>query len=395
MARALSFREASTLVARREFSQRIRERSFFISTAITVGIIGLVVLLPRFADFGGDSFDVALVGDSGELRSAVERQAETADIEVGFTDVEDAAAAEQAVSDGDLDAYVDGDSVYVDRSLDSSLRAVLENAYNQVEGTRALAEAGMDPAAVTEALSSASLRTVTLDPDAEEREARGVIAFFGSMVLFGQLVGYSMWVAMGVVEEKSSRVVEVMLAAIPARALLTGKILGIGLLGLVQLVLIGGLGLGLAAALGAVELTGPMVTPVLLSLGWFVLGYAAYACLSGAAAARVSRQEELQNVTTPVTMLTMVSYFASFFAFLSPESPIASVTSIVPPFSALVMPIRMARGDAAGWEVGLALALMLALIAVLVLLAARVYEGAVLRMGAKVSLRDALRPPGK
>ncbi|TDD96757.1 ABC transporter permease [Jiangella asiatica] len=392
MARALSFREASRLVARREFTQRIRDRSFFISTAVTVGIIGLVVLLPRFADLGDDSFDVALVGDStGELRTAVEQQAETADIEITFADdADDAEAAEQAVSDGDIDAYVDADAVYVDQSLDSSLRAVLENAYSQVEGARALADAGIDPGAVSEALSSATLRTVTLDPDAEEREARGVIAFFGSIVLFGQLIGYSMWVAMGVVEEKSSRVVEVILAAIPARALLTGKIVGIGLLGLFQLVLIGGLGLGLAAALGAVELTGPMITPVLLSLGWFVLGYAAYSCLSAAAAARVSRQEELQNVTTPVNTVMMVSYFAAFFAFMSPDSPIASVASIVPPFSALVMPIRMARGDAAGLEVGLALVFMLALISVLVVLAARVYEGAVLRMGAKVSFRDAL-----
>lgn len=390
MSRALSFREASTLVAQREFTQRLRDRSFLISTAITVGIIALVVLLPRFSDFGSDSYDVALVGDSGELRGAVERQAETADVEVSFTDVADSAAAESAVSDGDIDAYVDGDSVYVDQSLDSSLRAVLENAYSQVEGTRALADAGMDPAEVSAALQSATLNTVTLDPDADELEERGVIAFFGSMILFGQLIGYSTWVAMGVVEEKSSRVVEVMLAAIPARALLAGKVAGIGLLGLFQLMIVAVLGLGLATALGAVELTGAMVTPVLLSLGWFVLGYAAYACLAAAAAARVSRQEELQNVTTPMTMLMMVSYFASFFAFISPESPIASITSVVPPFSALVMPIRMARGDAAGWEIGLALALMVALIAVLVVLAARVYEGAVLRMGAKVSLRDAL-----
>lgn len=389
MTRPLSFREAATLVARREFGQRIRERSFFISLLITLGIIAVVVLLPRFTDLGNDSYDVALVGDSSALQEAVEHQAEVADVEVSFRSVADAAEAESAVRDGDIDAYVDGDTVYVDQSLDDSLRAVLENAYSQVEGARALESAGIDPAEVSAALTSATLERVTLDPDADERETRGGIAFFGTIILFGQLITYSMWVAMGVVEEKSSRVVEVILSTIPARALLAGKIVGIGLLGLVQLALIGGLGLGIAAALGAVELTGPMITPVLTALGWFVLGFAAYASLSAAAAARISRQEDLQNVTTPVNTLMMVSYFGAFFVFLNPDTPAAGVLSIVPPFSALIMPLRMARGDAAGWEVALALGLMLALIAVLVVLAARIYEGAVLRMGAKVSLKDA------
>jgi ABC-2 type transport system permease protein len=199
-----------------------------------------------------------------------------------------------------------------------------------------------------------------------------------------------MWVAMGVVEEKSSRVVEIMLSAIPARAFLAGKIIGIGALGMVQLVVVAALGVGVAAAAGVISLTGPMLTPVLLSLGWFVLGYAVYASLAAAAAARVSRQEELQNVTTPLTMTAMFSYFASFYSFMQPDSRLVEVISVIPPFSALVMPIRMSRGDASGLEVGLALTLMVALIVGLVLLAARIYEGAVLRMGSKVSVREAL-----
>lgn len=388
--RSLSFRQAAVLVARREFGQRIRDRSFFVSTAITVGIIAVVALLPRFTDLGEDAFDVALLGDDAALRAAVEQQAEIADVDITFVEAADADEAEQLALDGDIDAYVDGDSVIVERSLDDALRVVLENAYNQAAGQAALTEAGIDPEQVAAALSSARLSTVTLDPDAEERTLRGTIAFFGSMVLFGQLIGYSMWVAMGVVEEKSSRVVEVILASIPPRALLSGKIVGIGLLGLLQLVLIGVLGLGIAGAVGLLGFSAAMITPVLLSLGWFVLGYAAYACLAAAAAARISRQEELQNVTTPVTMMTMISYFASFLAFLSPGSTLVDVVSVVPPFSALVMPIRMARGDTAAWEVALSLALMLALIAALIVLAARIYEGAVLRMGSKVPMREAL-----
>src|SRR5699024_9571870 len=111
---------------------------------------------------------------------------------------------------------------------------------------------------------------------------------------------------------------------------------------------------------------------------------------AAAAAARISRQEELSNVTGPLTTLSMASYVAAFFAFISPYSAAVPVLSQIPPISALVMPIRMARGDAAGWEIALSLVLMVILIGALVWLAARVYEGSILRMGAKVSLRDAL-----
>ena len=388
--RSLSFRQAAALVARREFGQRIRDRSFFVSTAITVGIIAVVALLPRFTDFGDDAFDVALLDDATTLRSAVEQQAGIAGVDITFVDAAGADDARQLTLDGEIDAYVDDGSVFVERSLDDSLRVVLENAYGQAEGQAALERAGIDADQLTEALTGASLTTVTLDPDAEERSLRAAIAFFGSMILFGQLIGYSMWVAMGVVEEKSSRVVEVILASIPPRALLSGKIVGIGLLGLLQLALIGVLGLATAGAVGLIGFSSAMIMPVLLSLGWFILGYAAYACLAAAAAARISRQEELQNVTTPVTMLTMISYFASFLAFLSPGSTLVDVVSVIPPFSALVMPIRMAYGDAAAWEVALSLVLMLALIAALIALAARIYEGAVLRMGSKVPMREAL-----
>ena len=392
MSRALPFREAVVLVARREFVQRARDRSFFVSTAITIGIIVLVVVFPRALNFGADEYHVAFAGPDGAALQVVARtQAELADVDLTVVEVVDADEAEVLVREGDLDAYVDGDSVVVERDLPASLRAVLENAHGAVSGTRALEEAGIDPEHVASALDTARLEVVTLDPEADERTTRGGIAFIGALVLYGQLLGYGFWVALGVVEEKSSRVVEVLLSAIPARALLAGKVLGIGLLGLTQLLVISIVAVGAATLAGSLALEASMLQPIGLVLGWFVLGYVAYACLSAAAAARVSRQEELQNATTPLTMLAMVSFFASFYVFFNPGGAGPTVVSMIPPVSALAMPIRMARGDAAPWEVGLALVLMVGLIAGLVLVAGRVYEGAVLRMGAKVPLAEAWR----
>jgi ABC-2 type transport system permease protein len=122
-----------------------------------------------------------------------------------------------------------------------------------------------------------------------------------------------------------------------------------------------------------------------------VLGYTAYACLMAAAAARVSRQEELQNATTPVSTLAIASFLATFYVTANPEAALSRVLAVTPPVSALTMPVRSARGDAAPWEAPLAVGLMLGLIVVLVVVAGRIYEGAVLRTGSKVALGEAWR----
>jgi ABC-2 type transport system permease protein len=126
-------------------------------------------------------------------------------------------------------------------------------------------------------------------------------------------------------------------------------------------------------------------------LVWFVLGYFFYSTLFAAAAARITRQEDLQNVTTPASTLVLVSFFAAIWAGNNPDAPLARALSVLPPFSALVNPVRMAVGDAPVWELALAAALMVAASAGLVLVGARLYEGAVLRTGGKVRLADAWR----
>jgi ABC-2 type transport system permease protein len=168
-------------------------------------------------------------------------------------------------------------------------------------------------------------------------------------------------------------------------------VLGIGLLGLVQLLLVAVGGVGVATATGALTVDAAVVQPVLVVVAWFVLGYTAYACLMAAAAARVSRQEELQNATTPVSTLAIVSFLATFYVAANPDAVLSRVLAVTPPVSALTMPVRSARGDAAPWEVPLAVGLMLGLILVLVVVAGRVYEGAVLRTGSKVAFGEAWR----
>ena len=385
-----SFWSTVRLVARREVVERAREKSFLVSTGLTLLIVIGVVLVPPALGLGDPpTFRVAFAAEAQDEADAARQAAQQLDVELEVVDAD--GGVRSRVADGDLDAQVQADRIVVGEELDPELEQVLQAAHRQVRATEALADAGLDPQVVAQAQEVAALQVDPLDPPDPDADARRGIVSVGTFVLYGQLIGYGFWVATGIVEEKSSRVVEVLLATVRPRALLAGKVLGIGVLALGQLLLVALLGVGAAAAAGVIDVGPSAVEPVLLLLGWFVLGFAFYACLFAAGAARVSRQEDLQSVTTPGTLLVLVSFFASFYVSDSPDSTAGRVLGVLPPFSALVAPVRAAGGTTAWWEAPLAVALMLLAVAGLVVLAARVYEGSVLRMGGTVGLREALR----
>lgn len=376
MSAPLSFTQATRLVARRELRERLRDKSFLVSTLLTIGILSVVLFLPRLLG-GSETYEVAYAGpQAAAMERIADRMADSAEITLRTKTYDDERAAQAALNDERLDIYVTGAEIVVRENLDQNVGLVLQTAHQQVVN-------GGQP--VTD-LAVRSLEPV--DPGAEQR---GTVAFVGAIVLYGQILGYCMWVAFGVVEEKSSRVIELILSAVSTKALLAGKIVGIGLLGLLQLGLIAVFGLGVGHLGGMLEVSTDVLEPVGFVLIWFVLGYAFYSSVFAATAARVSRQEELQNVIGPLNMTIMVSFFATFYVNFNPDTVISQLLGIIPPFSALCSPIRLARGVAPWWEVGLAFGLMLAAIAVLIVAGGRIYQGAVLRMGAKVSLVEAWR----
>lgn len=383
------------LVARRELVERGRDRSFLVSTVITLLVVVALAVVPQLLDDGPDRFEVGVGATSSVPAPALRASAERLGVEVRVRRA-DAGSAARGLRDGDLDAaLLAPGQVRVQEELDPVLGAVLEAADSAVRGQQRLTAAGLDPATVQQALQVPPLQVTALHPRDADAHTREGIARVGTFLLYFQLVGYGLWVALGVVEEKSSRVVEVLLATVPARTLLAGKVLGIGLLGLGQLLLVGVVGLVAATASGALELGASALWPIALVLLWFLLGYAFYSTVMAAMAARVSRQEDLQNVTGPFTLLLVMSFLASLQATDDPDGVLTRVLAVVPPFSALVNPPRVAVGDAAAWEVVLAVVLMLLAVAVLVVVAGRLYEGAVLRTGGRVGLRDAWRCGGR
>jgi ABC-2 type transport system permease protein len=217
------------------------------------------------------------------------------------------------------------------------------------------------------------------------------VAFVALLLLYGQLFGYGVWVASGVVEEKSSRVVEVLLSAMRARQLMAGKVLGIGLLGLLQLACIGAIALSLSLALDVLNVPGQAILTLLVTLFWFALGFGFYASLFAVAGSLVSRMEELQNAIVPLNLTILASFFLSIAAVNDPDSTLARVASIVPLSAPFAMPPRIALGSATVLEAIASIVLLLGATAFAIPLAGRMYSGAILRIGARVKVREAWR----
>jgi ABC-2 type transport system permease protein len=378
------------LVAAREFNERRKERSFYVSTLVTLGILVVVLLLPKLFESGPPS--VAFTGpDAAAVSETAVGIAEASGFELAIS-VDPVADAKQAVVDGNVDVVVTPEGLVVKESIDPGLQAVLDTAVRQVRTIDALTAAGLSQEQIQSALASGgAVPVIAAEPRDAEASQRQGFAFAATAILYGQLLGYGFWVASGVVEEKASRVVEVLLATIRPRQLLAGKVLGIGALGLVQLIAIAVVGLGLAVAIGSLTWSASLGAAILTSFAWFLLGFVFYAAGYAAGAARVSRQEDLQNVVTPLNLMAIGSFFGAILALNAGDSFWVQVVSVIPPFSALMQPSLIASGDATVWSVVLAVVLMLLAIVGMVVLAARVYERSVLRIGAPISLKEALR----
>jgi ABC-2 type transport system permease protein len=371
-------RRPVTLVARREVVEGTRSRTFVVSTAISLVVIVVIAVLPALLrDDGPTTYDVGGVGASTEqleesLDGVVSSLPDDADVVVDVTAFDDEAAARAAVEDGDVDAVVlpDG-SVLVQEELGDELATILQLA-------------------TVDELPS-PLDVEAIDPPDDDRTEREGLMFVGTILLYGQLIGFGVWVATSIVEEKSSRVVELLLAKARPRPLLAGKIIGTGLIGFGQLLLFVVVGLAVATLAGSVDLPPSTARIAVELLAWFVLGYALYSCLFAVGGALASRSEELQATTGPVTMVTMVSFFAAIAAGGDPGSTVARIATFFPPSAPMVLPIRSAAGELPVWEAVVSVALVLLSIVATVRLAAKAYEGAAMHVRGQMRLRDALR----
>ncbi|SKY57178.1 ABC-2 family transporter protein [Mycobacteroides abscessus subsp. abscessus] len=217
-----------------------------------------------------------------------------------------------------------------------------------------------------------------------------MIALVGAILLITAIMLGGNMIAVGVVEEKTSRIVELLLATVKPLHLMWGKILGIGAVALGQVVVLGLTALIAGIATGMLTIAGTAIWMFFAVLVWFLLGYLFFATLYAAAGALVSRQEELGSTIMPLTVLSMAVMYAGIFGVQSLQSTFIEVLTWIPPFSAVLMPIRIATGDTNAMQIVISLILMILACAAATWFAARIYQRSILRTGSRVKWSEVL-----
>lgn len=388
--------ETIRLVASRELNTRLRTRSFLIGTAVILAaIIGFITLQATLIGSAQNS-TIGLSGQATSIAEPLKKQASQLGVEIETKPVAAPEDGRGLVNSGEIDALVSGSvadlNVVVESGLDQEIRAML-TTISQSEVLKAnLAELGADPAAVMADVNDTALDVTVLQPPDPQKTQREVIGMIIVVLMFFGIMTYGSLVTQGIVEEKSSRVVEILLSTVRPWQLMLGKVLGLGLVGLVQLAIIGVVGIIAASATGILTVSGAATGMLAWGLLWYVLGFFMYATIFAAAGSLVSRQEEVQSVVTPVTMVLVVGYVVGFNLILQdPEGSTTTALSLIPLFSPIMMPGRIAVGVAPVWQIGLTILLTIGAIALFTWIGSRIYRNAVLHTGARVKLTEALR----
>lgn len=412
-------------VAKREYLFRVRSRTFVITTILLAVAVAAVTMLPTFLGALGvaDPAQIALHDEAGDLSEdpvltlqAVLSGATEGDADDGpqVVRTDDPDAAADQVRTGELDGLLtisrrnDGELAFdylSNQSLTSQTRLLVTQGASAMAVADRLDRAGIDPSQAAEFFAPADFTATQADPDAVADEDFGggiILSYIVVILTFMAILTYGNWVAQSVAEEKSGRVMELLITAATPRQLLTGKVLGTGAAGLTQyvamiLAVLAGLALAgpIGSMLGVSELPFelPKIEPsfILAFTGFFILGFLLYATLYAAAGSMVSRIEDVQQAVGPLMYLAMAGYFLSFFAPNDPDGQLVSIASIIPFLSPYLMPTRMLLGNPAPWEIGLALVLLALTLAGAIWVAARIYSAGVLLYGQRVSIRSVLK----
>ena len=390
------------LVARREILERGRSRGFILSIGFTTLLVVGSFVLPAvlFGDEQATRIGVVQPEPAG-LTTTISTMSAQLDRKVEVVPFSDEAAADAALTDGSVAAVaqVPADlsgpgSIRFDKESDQVITQLVTASVVALRTQAMLTEAGVSPAELQAAQQPPTVDA--LDPQTDADESRFLFANIGAVLILVGIFSFGYTVLTGVVEEKQSRVVEVVLSTVRPRDLLMGKVLGIGVLGLVQLAVF------VAAALGTAVVTArftlPATTPAaipLLAL-WFILGYALYSTALGFLGALASRMEEASNASTPVTMIAMASYFVAVIGVINdPSGPVAQVATYLPPSAPFVVPMRAAFDAIGPVEILISIAVTVVGIWVLFSVGARVYAGAVLQTAGRIKVRDAWRSAGE
>jgi ABC-2 type transport system permease protein len=375
------------LVAGRELRESARRRSTWVSLALVfIGGLALVIV-PDLLD-GDDRRTVATAGSVPEwFATGLDEAQGSTGLRTQLVDAADRSSLETEVRDGRADAGVDfgtdPPTVVVQTVGDDGLTTLLGQVVSTETLRAELVDRGLSTAEVTAALTGAAPEVRELQTD---QAGRSAVAFVASLVLYLLLLLLTTAVASGVAIEKSKRISEVLLAVVEPTALLFGKIVGVGLVGVMTLAA-GALPVAADLLLGGELPPGTGVT-LAGTAAWFVLGLALYLSMAAGLGALVDRQEQVGSAMAPLSILLIAAYFAGVGAA---DTPLGAVLSIVPFTSPMVTPARLALGEAGPAELVASLATLVATVLLVGRLSTVVYRRAIVRTGRRLTLGEVLR----
>jgi ABC-2 type transport system permease protein len=378
--------KALRLVAAREVREALRRKTFWIIAGVVLAGSSAAMIIPEVIGDSATSYDVAVVGRTPSLDRTLLASATGLDIAIKLRPARDIASARRAVMAGDVDAAAiprPHPTVIVKSEENARLVAVVQQALSLDAVSSRLDAAGLSARQIGDVLASREVRVEQLDTSSSGR--RGASAAIG-FVLYIVLFALMMQVATSTAIEKSNRISEVLLPIVRPGALLFGKVIGTGLVGMLTVVCaLAPVVVKLAAGGSLPEGIGGALVG---GAAWFLIGIALYMTIAGALGALVERQEEAGSATTPLSMALVGSFLVSTSA---PESPLGTVLGIVPLSSSLVMPARIAIGVASGVEMAASLVVGVLAVVLAVRFGASIYRRAIVSTGKRLRLREVLR----
>ncbi len=416
----------SWLVAKREFGERVKGRLFFVSTALLAVLavgVALTPILVKVID-RGTTTTIAVVSDEPALTTSsiqIIGSILNGDAQEGqpLPYLLVAAAPDEPViervSDGAYDGaligtrsptgqitfqFLAGERIGTDRIQLIQVGALAVSIFDWISDNNSSEAPIFQPAIFdTSSVGGGGSGAGPIGPS--EYAGRRIVGVVFVVLIFITLVIYGMWVAAGVVAEKTSRVMELLISAASPAELVTGKVIGIGLAGFVQYVAIllpalatlllqDRIAIALLGTSSGLDVSLGVLTPaLLLAYGSFwVLGFVLYALIYAAAGSLVSRAEDLQVLALPLSLIAIVGYIQAVMALTGGIGPLLRVASYVPFWSPFVMLTRLTIGRVEPWELALSFGLLIATIPIVAWIAVRVYSAGVLLYGQRPGARQ-------
>lgn len=403
------------IIFKQAFMTKAKTKSFIITTALVVAGIFLLSNLPKILDaidgIGSDEpTTLKVIDTSGKLDDPLTAvlQANESDITIEPTD-ESEKDLEKQVRSEDIDSFL---TLSLDEtntiqakyttlsSIEMSLPETLRNALQTVQSGIKADELSLSGDQVDSLFTQVNFEnnniSVSAKSEDELNQAR-ILVYVLMFVIYFAVILYSGMIATEVATEKSSRVMEILISSVSPVKHMFAKVLGIGTLGIVQIVIYGIVGF-IAFKTSASDVTEGIgsffnftdINPMTLvyAVVFFLLGYFLYATLAALLGSLVSRTEDVQQMIMPMTLMIVAAFILAASGLGNPELVYLKYASFFPFFTPLVMFLRVGMLDLPMWEPLLAIAIMLVTIFVLGWFGARVYRGGVLMYGPSRSLKD-------